>query len=167
MYRTNGIFRFLEAKRSIMSLTLLYVSVSVHHGWDSHTLFSHRVSNSCLRPPKCGERSFTRCNGYCICHKDLEKPTCMGIKLSSVDQCRPWSWSRQWRDITSKYLVLISSINRELVAIATSSSSGHVQNDTIELSRSLLQVIFLFTDFNNLKQKVCFNFLQFLSRHTA
>jgi len=40
MYKTNGIFRALEAKRSIMSLTYpgVCVLVNVHHGWGSQTL---------------------------------------------------------------------------------------------------------------------------------
>ena len=40
------------------------------------TLGSYRVSNPFLQPPKCAERSFTRC-------KDLEKPI---YKDKTVDQ---------------------------------------------------------------------------------
>ena len=43
---------------------------------------------TCLQPPKCGERSFTRFNDNWICHKDPEKPI-RNYMLACDDICQP------------------------------------------------------------------------------
>ena len=160
MHKTNGIFRSLEAKRSIMSLTYpgVYVSVNVHHGWGSQTLFSHRVSNPWLQPPKCGERLLTRLYGQWICHKDLEKPICVGTKLwiSPGHGVGPGITAR--RHIMHRGCA--DWLHQSRTGSALCSSSGHVQNKTWTKSklvaRPLMSQRYLFTDFNNLKQKSLF-----------
>jgi len=66
--------------KTIWNFSLLGGEVIDKMSFTSNVSPVRRFSPVEFQPPKCGKRSFTRCNGHWICHKDLEKPIlCMGI----------------------------------------------------------------------------------------
>jgi len=110
---------------------------------------------SCLLPPKCGERSFTRCNGYWMCHnwpcnanRDKTGSVTLLPRLLHTD----WLSSCFHRKYSPLVLVpdMFSNGTRTRIRIGRSLLIGHSCSNNI-----------LFTNFYNFKQNyiiVCFNF---------